>query len=199
MNIENLLVTGGCGFIGSNFIRDLLARPGFTGRIINLDKLTYAGNPENLAGIAESSRAVTFSGRPISAMPGGCRRYSNAMPLMPSAILPPSPTWIARSSAGGFYCDQYYGTFNLLETARGRGAISALLPCQHRRGLRQPRPAGAFTEETPYRPNSPYSASKAASDHLVRAYHDTYGLPTTFPIVRTTTARSSSRKNLSRW
>ena len=182
MNIENLLVTGGCGFIGSNFIRHLLAKADFRGRIINADNLTYAGNPENLQRRRrERGRGGISSGRRTSAMPPSSGSSSTRTGSIPSAILPPSPMWIVPSSGR---------TASFRPISSGRSTSSKR---QGRRGAGfrlfhhistdevygSLGPVGAFTEETPYRPNSPYSASKASSDHLVRAYHETYGLPTT--------------------
>ena len=181
MNIENLLVTGGCGFIGSNFIRHLLANADFRGRIINADNLTYAGNPENLSDVAE-----TWPGRYLFRKADICDA-TVVRELFDTYGIDTVCHFAAESHVDrsilrpdSFIQTNIIGTFNLLEAARGRGAGFRLF---HHISTDEVYgslgPVGAFTEETPYRPNSPYSASKASSDHLVRAYHETYGLPTT--------------------
>lgn len=179
--MQNILVTGGCGFIGSNFIRYLLEETDFAGRIINLDKLTYAGNPENLAGIAEQ-----FPQRYVFQKADICDRAELQRIFREFHIDAichfAAESHVDRSIAGpdAFIQTNVIGTFNLLETAR-----------EHRDRLRlfhhvstdevfgSLGKEGAFTEATAYKPNSPYSASKAASDHLVRAYYKTYGIPVT--------------------
>jgi dTDP-glucose 4,6-dehydratase len=179
--IKNLLLTGGCGFIGSNFIRYLLELPDFTGRIINVDKLTYAGNIENLSGIGEK-----YPGRYIFQRADICDfglmrdiflRY-NVDAICHFAAESHVDRSIKRPES--FIQTNVIGTFNLLETARNHAEDFILF---HHVSTDEVYgslgPEGYFTETSPYRPNSPYSASKAASDHLVRAYHKTYGLPTT--------------------
>ena len=181
MNIANLLVTGGCGFIGSNFIRYLLSREEFRGRIINVDSLTYAGNPENLQGVEES-----WPGRYLFRRADICQA-----PLVRELFGEYGIDAVCHFAAeshvdrsirrpDSFIQTNIIGTFNLLEAARGSGEGFKLF---HHVSTDEVYgslgPEGLFTEETPYRPNSPYSASKASSDHLVRAYHETYGLPTT--------------------
>ncbi len=181
MDCENLLVTGGCGFIGSNFIRHLLAKTDFQGRIINADTLTYAGNPENLSGIGDR-----WPGRYLFRKADICDA-SLVRDLFEEYGIDAVCHFAAESHVdrsilrpGSFIQTNILGTFNLLEAARGRGAGFRLF---HHVSTDEVYgslgPEGLFTEETPYRPNSPYSASKASSDHLVRAYHETYGLPTT--------------------
>ncbi|MCX7635547.1 MAG: dTDP-glucose 4,6-dehydratase [Syntrophales bacterium] len=181
MKIENLLVTGGCGFIGSNFIRYLLEEVRFPGRIINVDKLTYAGNPENLAGIPEN-----YPGRYVFERADVCD--ATRMGEIFSQYEVDAVCHFAAEShvdrsikrPDSFIQSNIVGTFVLLEAARARGEAFQLF---HHVSTDEVYgslgPEGYFTEETPYRPNSPYSASKAASDHLVRAYHHTFGLPTT--------------------
>jgi dTDP-glucose 4,6-dehydratase len=181
MDCENMLVTGGCGFIGSNFIRHLLSKTDFQGRIINADNLTYAGNLENLDGIEE-----TWPGRYLFRKADICDA-----PLIgdlfetygiDSVCHFAAESHVDRSilRPGSFIQTNILGTFNLLEAAKARGKNFRLF---HHVSTDEVYgslgPEGSFTEETPYRPNSPYSASKASSDHLVRAYHETYGLPTT--------------------
>jgi dTDP-glucose 4,6-dehydratase len=179
MKIDNLLVTGGSGFIGSNFIRYLLGQPDFPGRIVNVDKLTYAGNPHNLsdinelhpgryvflqADICEAGKMKELFGR--YQIDGVC--HFAAESHVDRSIKNPEE----------FMLTNIMGTFNLLEAARGVD-LSLFHHVSTDEVYGSLGPEGYFTEETPYRPNSPYSASKAASDHLVRAYHHTYGLPVT--------------------
>jgi dTDP-glucose 4,6-dehydratase len=179
--MQNILVTGGCGFIGANFIRFLLAQSDFNGRIVNVDKLTYAGNPENLSDIADTySSRYAFVKADIGdpeAMAAVFEKYA-----IDAVCHFAAESHVDRSivSPDGFVQTNVVGTFTLLETAR-----------RHQERIRRFHHIstdevygslgreGAFTEQTPYRPNSPYSASKAASDHLVRAYGHTYGLPVT--------------------
>jgi dTDP-glucose 4,6-dehydratase len=181
MKIDNLLVTGGCGFIGSNFIRYLLGQPDFHGQIVNVDKLTYAGNPHNLGDIDE-----LYPGRYVFLQADICEagtmkelfgRYH-----IDGVCHFAAESHVDRSikNPGEFMLTNIMGTFNLLEAARGRGGdLSLFHHVSTDEVYGSLGPEGYFTEETPYRPNSPYSASKAASDHLVRAYHHTYGLPVT--------------------
>lgn len=180
---DNLLVTGGCGFIGSNFIRYLLGRNDFHGRIINVDALTYAGNPENLRGIAEA-----YPGRYIFEKADICDASAIQDIFRRDAI--DSVCHFAAEShvdrsikrPGSFIQTNIIGTFNLLEAAKTALSNGNKFHRFHHISTDEVYgslgPEGYFTEETPYRPNSPYSASKASSDHLVRAYHETYGLPT---------------------
>ena len=181
MELRNLLVTGGCGFIGSNFIRHLLAKAEFRGRIINADHLTYAGNPENLSGVEE-----VWPGRYLFRKADICdadlmKELFNEYGIDAVCHFA-AESHVDRSilRPDSFIRTNIIGTFNLLEAARARGGDFRLF---HHVSTDEVYgslgPTGAFTEETPYRPNSPYSASKASSDHLVRAYHETYGLPTT--------------------
>mgnify|MGYP001269906693 FL=1 len=181
MKIENLMVTGGCGFIGSNFIRYLLEEANFAGRIVNVDKLTYAGNPENLAGLAEKfGERYCFEKADIcdaDRMKAIFAEYE-----IDAVCHFAAESHVDRSirRPESFIQTNIVGTFNLLELARARGdrfQIFHHVSTDEVYGSLGPE--GYFTEETPYRPNSPYSASKASSDHLVRAYHVTYGLPIT--------------------
>ena len=181
MDIENLLVTGGCGFIGSNFIRHLLAKTDFRGRIINADNLTYAGNPENLDGIGEACPGrYLFRKADICDAPLVQDLFDEYGIDAVCHFAAESHVDRSIKRPDSFIQTNILGTFNLLEAARGRGRSFRLF---HHISTDEVYgslgPEGLFTEETPYRPNSPYSASKASSDHLVRAYHETYGLPTT--------------------
>ena len=181
MNSENLLVTGGCGFIGSNFIRHLLADGRFQGRIINTDCLTYAGNPDNLKGVKEAHPERYFFEKAdicdMDALRGIFDRHR-----IDAVCHFAAESHVDRSikKPDSFVQTNIIGTFNLLEAARGAGSRFRIF---HHISTDEVYGSlgreGYFTEETPYRPNSPYSASKASSDHLVRAYHETYGLPTT--------------------
>ncbi len=181
MKFGNIMVTGGCGFIGSNFIRHLLERSDFKGRIINLDKLTYAGNPENLEGIE-----AAFPGRYEFCRCDICDRdrlervFSDFKVDAVCHFAAESHVDRSIKSPGGFIQTNIVGTFNLLEICRTHADHFSLF---HHVSTDEVYGSlgqeGYFLETTPYSPNSPYSASKAASDHLVRAYHETYGLPTT--------------------
>ncbi|MGR9101018.1 MAG: dTDP-glucose 4,6-dehydratase, partial [Gammaproteobacteria bacterium] len=184
MTSDAILVTGGAGFIGSNFVNGRLDRTGDT--VINLDKLTYAGNPENLAEHSGNPRHVFVRGDI------GDRTLVGELleRHRPRAIVNfAAESHVDRSIRGpdDFIQTNVVGTFNLLEEAR-RYQAKLDEPVKSRfRFLHVSTDevygtldenAPAFRETTPYAPNSPYSASKAASDHLVRAYHHTYGLPT---------------------
>jgi dTDP-glucose 4,6-dehydratase len=185
----NILVTGGAGFIGSNLVHYLLGPAAeetgqAIGRVVNFDKLTYAGNPDNLAGLAgdprhlfvqgdilrwrsprraagrstASTRSCTSPPSPMSTVRSTGRRHSSRRILSaPSdCSKPPAITGARADPARAFRflhvsTDEVYGTLGPADPA--------------------------FRETTPYAPNSPYSASKAGSDHLARAYHHTYGLP----------------------
>lgn len=179
MNINNLMVTGGCGFIGSNFIQYVLKETGFAGRIINVDKLTYAGNPENLKGIGEQfgSRYV-FQKMDICNTDGMEKIFGDYNINAVCHFAAESHVDRSIKRPESFIYTNIIGTFNLLELARARADKFVLF---HHVSTDEVFGSlgeqGYFTEDTPYRPNSPYSASKAASDHLVRAYHETYGLP----------------------
>ena len=175
-----ILVTGGAGFIGSNFVLDWLAQTDEP--VVNLDKLTYAGNPDNFASLANDSRHHFVHG-------DICDRELVASLLQqyqPRAVLHfAAESHVDRSIHGpaDFVRTNVDGTFSLLEAAR---AYSATLAEESKfRFLHVStdevfgtlgKDDAPFSETTPYAPNSPYSASKAASDHLVRAWHHTYGM-----------------------
>ncbi|MDB5561697.1 MAG: dTDP-glucose 4,6-dehydratase [Hyphomicrobiales bacterium] len=178
-----ILVTGGAGFIGSNFILDWLDSS--SEPVVNLDKLTYAGNLANLAGCAGSNRyAFVRGGIEDDARVGEILRRNGVRAVVNFA----AESHVDRSIHGpsAFIETNVVGTMHLLEAVRGywsklpnagREAFRLLhVSTDEVYGSLQPG-AAPFTEEHPFRPNSPYAASKAASDHLVRAYHETYGLP----------------------
>ncbi len=179
-----ILVTGGAGFIGANFVLDWLRDAGEP--VVNLDKLTYAGNLENLAALQGDARHIFVQGDI------GDRVLVERLlkEHRPRAIVNfAAESHVDRSIHGpeDFIQTNVVGTFHLLEETR---AYWGGLPEAEKAGFRFLHVSTdevygslgpndpAFTETTPYAPNSPYSASKAASDHLVRAYHHTYGLPT---------------------
>lgn len=179
-----ILVTGGAGFIGSNFVLDWIAAEKES--VINIDKLTYAGNIDNLASLENDPRHIFIK----ADINDRSQLEKLFYEFKPRAVLHfAAESHVDRSIHGPeeFIKTNINGTFTLLEAARAYwsglektaqndfrflhvstdevyGSLSSTDP--------------AFSETTPYAPNSPYSASKAASDHLVRAYHHTYGLPT---------------------
>jgi dTDP-glucose 4,6-dehydratase len=178
-----ILVTGGAGFIGSNFILDWIA--GEQSPVVNLDKLTYAGNLENLAALHGDPRHVFAHGDICDGeLVGRLLREHKPRAIVHFA----AESHVDRSIHGpaDFIETNINGTFRLLEETR---AYWQTLPEAEKAGFRflhvsTDEVYGSlgpndppFSETTPYAPNSPYSASKAASDHLVRAYHHTYGLP----------------------
>lgn len=177
--MKKILVTGGCGFIGSNFVRLALhSLPDC--RLVNLDKLTYAGNPGNLADFSQDSRYRFVKGDICD------RALVDALLSeegIDTVVHFAAESHVDRSivGPGEFVQTNIVGTFTLLEAARAAW--------KERRDVRflhvstdevygSLGATGLFSETTPYDPRSPYSASKAASDHLVSAYFHTYGLPT---------------------
>jgi dTDP-glucose 4,6-dehydratase len=186
---SSVIVTGGAGFIGSNFVLDWFAESdalGIARPLTNLDKLTYAGNPANLAAVA-ARPDYTFVHGDICDASLVASLFAQHRPC---AILHfAAESHVDRSIAGpeAFLRTNIDGTFTLLQAAR---VFHATLEGEARENFRflhvstdevygtlTPE-APAFHEDTPYAPNSPYAASKASSDHLVRAWHHTYGLPT---------------------
>jgi len=179
-----ILVTGGAGFIGSNFVLDWLSSS--NEHVVNVDKLTYAGNRSNLRNLEGDSRHVFIEGdiADFDLLKSIFQKYK------PRAVINfAAESHVDRSINGpeAFIATNIAGTYRLLQVCRDYWAS---LNADSRSGFRflhvstdevygmlgpsEP----AFREDTPYRPNSPYSASKASSDHLVRAWHHTYGLPT---------------------
>ena len=179
-----ILVTGGAGFIGSNFILDWLAQRAAE-PVVNLDKLTYAGNLRNLAALDGDSRHLLVRGD-ICDRALVDRIFAEHRPRAVVHFAAESHVDRSIHAPADFIQTNVVGTFNLLEAARahwlaldegGKRTFRFLhVSTDEVYGSLGPGDP-AFTETTPYAPNSPYSASKAASDHLVRAYHHTYGLP----------------------
>ncbi|MFC0341144.1 dTDP-glucose 4,6-dehydratase [Paracoccus niistensis] len=174
-----ILVTGGAGFIGSAVVRLAVSRGH---EVVNLDALTYAANLENVAGVAESPR-YAFEQADIRDRAALDRVFGKHKPDAVMHLAAESHVDRSIDGPGAFIETNVTGTYNLLEAAR------AFWTGQDRpEGFRFHHistdevfgslgETGQFTEDTPYDPRSPYSASKAASDHLVRAWHETYGLP----------------------
>ncbi len=179
--MKNMLVTGGCGFIGTNFIKYLLEQSDFSGRIVNVDKVTYAGNPENLADIEERfPEQYTFIKSDICDQGTMVRIFDDYQ--IDTICHFAAESHVDRSIANpdAFVQTNIVGTFNLLEIARKRlDKINLFHHISTDEVFGSLERADYFTEETSYKPNSPYSASKAASDHLVRAYHKTFDLNVT--------------------
>jgi dTDP-glucose 4,6-dehydratase len=184
--MKNILVTGGAGFIGSNFIHYLMGMESLN-RIINLDALTYAGSLENVRELPATDRYVFVKGDigNQTLVEDLLKQY-----FIDTIVHFAAESHVDRSIAGPslFIQTNIVGTFTLLEAARRVWLEEKSLPLAEIRfhhvstdevygslGREDP----AFTETTPYQPNSPYAASKASSDHLARAYVHTYGLPVT--------------------
>lgn len=179
-----ILVTGGAGFIGSNFVLNWLAASDEP--VVNLDQLTYAGNLANLRSLQNDERHVFVRGDICD------------QPLVASLLERYQPRAIVHTAAeshvdrsihgpGEFIRTNINGTFSMLEAARAYWSSLSGTRREEFRFLHMStdevygtlgKDDPAFSETTPYQPNSPYAASKAASDHLVRSYHHTYGLPT---------------------
>jgi len=179
---STILITGGAGFIGSNLVHYCMENKDYT--LINLDKLTYAGNPESLSSVANHPRHVFVQGDICDRdlLKGLFQKYQ------PQAVMHlAAESHVDRSidGPGEFIQTNLVGTFQLLEAARGYWST---LSEEKKRAFRFQHIStdevygslgkeGYFTEESRYQPSSPYSASKASSDHIVRAYFHTYGLP----------------------
>jgi len=172
----NLLITGGAGFIGSNLIRHVIDKPEVA-KLVNLDCLTYAGHLENLAGIHGVHPRYAFEKVDLRDKDSVLRvlRQHEITHLMHLAA--ESHVDRSISGPGDFITTNINGTFNLLEAFRDT-KCQKFLHVSTDEVFGSLGETGFFTETTPYAPNSPYSASKASSDLLVRAYHHTYGLPT---------------------
>jgi dTDP-glucose 4,6-dehydratase len=175
----NLLITGGAGFIGSNLIHHVIGKPEVT-KLVNLDCLTYAGHPENIEAVAKHPKYIfePVDLRDKDATLGVIRRHAitHVMHLAAESHVDRSIT-----GPGDFIHTNVVGTFHLLEACRdvwaGATADRRFLHVSTDEVFGSLGATGFFTETTPYAPNSPYSASKASSDLLVRAYHHTYALP----------------------
>src|SRR3990172_4160046 len=184
--MHNVLITGGAGFIGSNFVHYLLQAE-LDVRIVNLDALTYAGSLENLNELPDPERHTFVEGNICdqALVEDLVERYQidtvvhfAAETHVDRSILDPQP----------FIRTNIVGTFTLLDAVRKAWIVNKSLPLEQVRfhhvstdevfGSLEPGER-AFSETTPYAPNSPYAATKAASDHLVRVYGHTYGLPVT--------------------
>ena len=177
------IVTGGAGFIGSNFVRRAHALG--VARLVVFDALTYAGHLESLDGLIDGDR-VRFVRGDIAERADVRAVVDETRPAAIVNFAAESHVDRSIDGPGEFVRTNITGTFELLEAAR---AFLQTATPDERTAFRflhvstdevygSLGPEGAFTEHTPYAPNSPYSASKAAADHLVRAYHETYGLPT---------------------
>lgn len=181
--MKTLLVTGGAGFIGSALVRQLIAETGW--RVLNVDKLTYAGNLESLGDVAAHPRHV-FSRTDIRDRGALDALFAEHRPAGVIHLAAESHVDRSIHGPGDFIETNIAGTYALLEAARAHWSA---LDADARAAFRFHHVStdevfgslgdtGLFLETSPYQPNSPYSASKAASDHLVRAWHHTYGLPT---------------------
>jgi len=186
--VKNILVTGGAGFIGSNFIRYVFKETTFNGNIINVDKLTYAGNFENLQEIEDK-----FGGEKYFFERTSICNFEHIKKIFKKYDIDTLVNFAAESHVDrsiygpkDFVQTNIMGTFNLLEVVRecwkekdgeDREVLFHHVSTDEVYGSIEE--GGYFYEDTIYQPNSPYSASKASSDHLVRAYHKTYGLPVT--------------------
>ncbi|MBN2117683.1 MAG: dTDP-glucose 4,6-dehydratase [Anaerolineales bacterium] len=180
---RTVLVTGGCGFIGTNLVRLLVGSGGY--HVVNLDALTYAANPLSLVDLADHPRYEFVKGNITDRrlVPALFEKYQPAGVFHLAA-----ETHVDRSivSVDDFVQTNVIGTYSLLEAAHAywsglqgeRRNKFLFLHVSTDEVFGSLGKEGYFSEETPYAPNSPYSASKAASDHFVRAYHQTYGLPT---------------------
>ena len=177
-----LLVTGGAGFIGSEVVRQLLAETDWT--VVNVDKLTYAGNLESLESVAGHPR-YRFEQVDICEAPAVRGLFERHRPGAVMHLAAESHVDRSIDGPGEFVRTNVWGTYTLLQEALRHWRT---LPPERRAAFRFHHvstdevygslgPTGRFTEDTPYAPNSPYSASKASSDHLVRAWFHTYGLP----------------------
>ncbi|MDH3998872.1 MAG: dTDP-glucose 4,6-dehydratase [Desulfuromonadales bacterium] len=181
--MKNILVTGGCGFIGSNFVR-LCLQQNPQCRLVNLDKLTYAGNPGNLVDVADNPN-YRFVHGDICDAELVARIFEEE--AIDTVVHFAAESHVDRSIDGPaeFIQTNIMGSFTLLEAAR-KAWLGGEQPLDGQRFLHVSTDevygslgdTGLFEETTPYDPRSPYSASKASSDHLVNAYFHTYGLPT---------------------
>lgn len=174
----NLLITGGCGFIGSNFVKLAIKKRSAVKRIVILDSLTYAGRYENIKDEVDDHHKVKFANVDLRD-----QRYLDLVfdrYKITDVIHFAAESHVDNSILGprAFVETNVVGTLNLLEASR-KYKINRLHHISTDEVFGELGEKGKFTEETPYSPRNPYSASKAASDHLVRSYYHTFGLPIT--------------------
>ena len=197
--LKNILVTGGCGFIGSNFINYMFGQSatgskefmdsGFDGRIVNVDCLTYAGNPDNLSGVQKAFGGTRYFFEKADICDRNVIERIFKQYDIDTVIHFAAESHVDRSILGpeAFIKTNIMGTYTLLDVARKFWNVSLdnqrddvlfhhISTDEVYGSLGE---TGYFTETTPYDPRSPYSASKASSDHIVMAYYHTYGLPIT--------------------
>lgn len=180
--MKTILVTGGAGFIGSCFVRQCIAEQPF--RLVNLDKLTYAGNPDSLRLVENDPRYVFVHGD-VADRAVVDRMFETYRPMAVVHFAAESHVDRSIDDPAEFVRTNVQGTFELLDAARRHVAEWSADERDAFRFLHVSTDevygslgsTGRFTESSPYNPSSPYSASKAAADHFVRAYHRTYGLP----------------------
>lgn len=182
--LKNILVTGGAGFIGSNFIRFLFEKQNFEGKIINADSLTYAGNLESLKNIQNKEEGKNYFFEKVDICDADIVKTLISKYEIDTIVHFAAESHVDRSISGpaAFINTNIIGTFTLLEAAREawqekKGVLFHHISTDEVYGSLGK--TGFFTEDTAYDPRSPYSASKASSDHLVTAYFHTYGLPIT--------------------
>jgi dTDP-glucose 4,6-dehydratase len=175
----NLLITGGAGFIGSNLIRHIIDKPEIK-RLVNLDCLTYAGHPANVERVARHPKYI-FEQVDLRDKSSVLRVVERRAITHVIHLAAESHVDRSITGPGDFIQTNIVGTFNLVEACRGAWNGNFADKRFHHVSTDEVYGSlgstGYFTETTPYAPNSPYSASKASSDMLVRAYHHTYGLP----------------------
>lgn len=179
--LNNILVTGGSGFIGSNFIQYLFEKVSFKGKVVNIDKLTYAGNPENLQEIDKEYGDKQYFFIQCDIQDREKVKEIWEQHEIDTVVHFAAESHVDRSiyGPGDFIYTNIIGTFTLLEIARELWDNHNNVLFHHvstDEVFGSLGSTGYFKEDTPYSPNSPYSASKASSDHLVRAYYKTYGL-----------------------
>jgi dTDP-glucose 4,6-dehydratase len=180
--MKSILITGGAGFIGSAVVRQLISETNY--KIINVDKLTYAGNLQSLVSVSDNPR-YTFEQVDICDAAEVNRVFREHQPDAVMHLAAESHVDRSITGPADFIQTNIVGTYTLLEAARAHwnsllGERKAAFRFHHistDEVYGSLGDAGFFTEDTAYEPNSPYSASKASSDHLVRAWHHTYGLP----------------------